>query len=221
MTLPRMPLAVVFDMDGLLCDTEAVYRDAMFATATEHGHDMPMSLFLSMIGLPGPASDRQVLNHFGEDFPIAAFNERVGEHVDLACQAGIALKPGVVEILDHLDVLALPRAIATSSSHRAVGAHLGFSGIIPRFHAVIARGDYTRGKPSPDPFLRAAERLGIAPHACLALEDSHNGVRSASSAGMMTVMVPDLLEPTQEMHSLCTAVATDLHDVRRWLTPIL
>ena len=76
MSLPRFPRAVVFDMDGLLCDTEVVYRDAMAATATELGHDMPMSLFRSMIGLPGPMSDRQVLNHFGEDFPIAAFNAR-------------------------------------------------------------------------------------------------------------------------------------------------
>lgn len=217
MSLPRAPHAVVFDMDGLLCDTEVVYRDAMIATAAEHGHDMPLSLFRSMIGLPGPMSDRQVLNHFGEDFPIAAFNARVMQHVDLACEAGIALKAGVVEILDHLDALGLPRAIATSSSHRSVEAHLGVSGIIPRFHAVVARGDYERGKPHPDPFLRAAERLGVAPALCLALEDSHNGVRAASAAGMMTVMVPDLLDPTEEMQTLCVRIARDLHEVRGWL----
>ena len=94
MTLPRIPKAVVFDMDGLLCDTEVVYRDSMFATAAEHGHDMPLSLFKSMIGLPGPMSDRQVLNHFGEDFPIQAFNDRVQEHVDLACGQGSNLAGG-------------------------------------------------------------------------------------------------------------------------------
>ena len=214
MTLPRIPKAVVFDMDGLLCDTEIVYRDSMFATAAEHGHDMPLSLFKSMIGLPGPMSDRQVLNHFGEDFPIAEFNARVMVHVDAACKAGIALKAGVVELLDALDALDLPRAIATSSSHRAVEAHLGKSGIIPRFHAVVARGDYLNGKPNPDPFLKAAELLGIDPAFCLALEDSHNGVRAASSAGMMTIMVPDLLDPTDEMHALCVRIARDLHEVR-------
>ena len=217
MSLPRFPRAVVFDMDGLLCDTEVVYRDAMAATATELGHDMPLSLFRSMIGLPGPMSDRQVLNHFGDDFPIAAFNARVMEHVDLACEAGIALKTGVEEILDRLDELALPRAIATSSSHRAVEAHLGKSGILPRFTTVVARGDYLHGKPNPDPFLTAAERLGVTPQLCLALEDSHNGVRAASAAGMMTVMVPDLLDPTEEMHDLCVRIARDLHEVRAWL----
>jgi len=217
MSLPRKPMAVVFDMDGLLCDTEVVYRDAMIATAAEHGHDMPMALFKSMIGLPAPAGDQKVLDHFGGDFPIAAFNARVLEHVEAACLAGIALKAGVVELLDHLDELALPRAIATSSSHRAVEAHLGHSGIIPRFHTVVARGDYARGKPNPDPFLTAAERLGVRPQDCLALEDSHNGVRAAAAAGMMTVMVPDLLDPTEEMQSLCVRIARDLHEVEAWI----
>ena len=157
MSLPRAPLAVIFDMDGLLCDTETVYRDAMIAVAAERGHEMPVALFKSMIGLPGPASDRKVLEHFGEDFPIEAFNAGVEVLVAAACARGIALKAGVVELLDHLDRLALPRAIATSSSHRSVQAHLGQSGILPRFHAIIARGDYDNGKPSPDPFLKAAK----------------------------------------------------------------
>lgn len=213
MSLPRTPKAVVFDMDGLLCDTEVVYRDSMFATAREHGHEMPLSLFKSMIGLPGPSSDRKVLDHFGEDFPLQAFNTRVMEHVDLACEAGIALKAGVIELLDHLDELGLPRAIATSSSHRGVEAHLSRSGIIPRFNTIVARGDYALGKPNPDPFLTAAGRLGVDPRDCLALEDSHNGVRAAAAAGMMTIMVPDLLDPTEEMHGLCIRIAKDLHEV--------
>ena len=217
MSLPRQVRAVVFDMDGLLCDTETVYRDAMIAVAAERGHDFPLPLFKSMVGLPAEASDRQVRNHFGEGYPVAEFNARVGELVAAACEAGIALKAGVVELLDHLDGLMLPRAIATSSSHRSVQAHLGLSGVIPRFTSIVAKGDYARGKPDPDPFLVAAERLGVAPEHCLALEDSHNGVRAASSAGMMTIMVPDLLDPTDEMHGLCVRIARDLHEVRRLL----
>lgn len=214
MSLPRDIRAVVFDMDGLLCDTETVYRDAMIAAASERGHDFPLALFKSMVGLPAEASDRQVRNHFGADYPVAEFNARVGELVAAACEVGIALKAGVVELLDHLDDLALPRAIATSSSHRSVEAHLGLSGVIPRFTAIVAKGDYARGKPNPDPFLVAAECLGVAPEHCLALEDSHNGVRAASAAGMMTIMVPDLLDPTDEMHGLCVRIACDLHEVR-------
>ncbi|HEY9219484.1 MAG TPA: HAD family phosphatase [Phenylobacterium sp.] len=217
MSLPRDVRAVVFDMDGLLCDTESVYRDAMIAVAAERGHEMPFSLFKTMIGLPGPMSDRRMLDHFGEDYPVAEFNLRVSEIVTAACDVGIALKGGVVELLDHLDALALPRAIATSSSHRSVQAHLGHSGIIPRFQAIVARGDYERGKPNPDPFLKAAERLRVDPADCLALEDSHNGVRAAAAAGMMTVMVPDLLDATDEMQTLCCRIAADLHEVKGWL----
>ena len=124
------------------------------------------------------------------------------------------MKPGAVELLDHLDARQAPRAIATSSSHGAVQRTLGPSGILPRFHAVVAAGDYARGKPNPDPFLTAADRLGVAPEACLALEDSHNGVRAAHAAGMMTVMVPDLLPATDEMRELCLTIATSLHEVR-------
>jgi len=120
----------------------------------------------------------------------------------------------VVELLDHLDAAAVPRAIATSSSHAAVQRTLGPSGILPRFDAVVAAGDYARGKPNPDPFLTAAARLDMPPEDCLALEDSHNGVRAAHAAGMMTVMVPDLLEATDEMRAKCLAIAESLHHVR-------
>jgi beta-phosphoglucomutase-like phosphatase (HAD superfamily) len=78
---------------------------------------------------------------------------------------------------------------------------------------VVARGDYPRGKPNPDPFLTAAGAIGVEPAHCLALEDSHNGVRAAHGAGMMTVMVPDLLEPTEEMLSLCVRILNSLHEV--------
>ncbi len=83
-----------------------------------------------------------------------------------------------------------------------------------RFHAAVAGGDYARSKPFPDPFLKAAEVLGVDPTHCLALEDSHNGIRAAHAAGMMAVMVPDLLEPNEEMHALCVRIIESLHEVR-------
>jgi len=128
--------------------------------------------------------------------------------------AGVALKAGVVELLDQLDASGLPRAVCTSSPHQTVESHLGHHDLLRRFDAVIARGDYAQGKPHPDPFLKAAEALGVAPEHCLALEDSHNGVRAAHAAGMMTIMVPDLLHATEEITALCVRIAQDLHEVR-------
>jgi len=108
----------------------------------------------------------------------------------------------------------MPRAIATSSSRESVEHSLGPHGLVPRFDAIVSRELQTQHKPHPDPFLKAAQALGLDPADCLALEDSHNGVRAAAAAGMMTIMVPDLLDPTDEMHALCVRIARDLHEVR-------
>lgn len=214
MTLPREVKAVVFDMDGLLVDTEAAARAAFYEIAAELGHEVPMDVYVQMIGVPGVQGREALHAHFGPDVALDPLWDAWGRRFYSMAEAGVALKAGVVELLDHLDAAALPRAIATSSPHRDVESHLAHHGLRERFHSVIARGDYARGKPHPDPFLMAAETLNVPPHACLALEDSHNGVRAAHAAGMMTVMVPDLLDPTEEMRGLCVRIADSLHDVR-------
>jgi beta-phosphoglucomutase-like phosphatase (HAD superfamily) len=113
--------------------------------------------------------------------------------------------------------MGLPRAVATSSSRNSAHHNLGRHGLLDRFGAIVAREDVGRHKPFPDPFLKAAALIGAAPEACLALEDSHNGVRAAHAAGMMTVMVPDLLDPTEEMQAKCVHIAESLHTVIRLL----
>jgi HAD superfamily hydrolase (TIGR01509 family) len=217
MALPRIVKAVVFDMDGLLVDTEQVVFEAMKASAEGIGHERPFALFQRLVGLPGGASDLIVIEHFGEDFDAAAWRAGVARHFQDIAAAGIALKAGVVELLDVLDVRRLPRAVATSSTRHAVDHSLGQHGLIDRFDAIISRELQDHHKPHPDPFLKAAAAIGVDPADCLALEDSHNGVRAAAAAGMMTIMVPDLLDPTEEMHGLAVHIAQDLHEVRALL----
>ena len=217
MAFPQPIRAVVFDMDGLLVDTEAMIRDLMVKAALARGAHLPFEVFMQMVGLPDHASNAVARAHFGDDFPLEELNDEVSAGARAACEVGVALKAGVIELLDHLDAAKIPRAICTSSSHAAVQRTLGPSGIIPRFDAIVAAGDYPRGKPNPDPFLAAAARLGVRPQNCLALEDSHNGVRAAHAAGMMTVMVPDLLEATDDMREKCHAIAESLHHVREMI----
>lgn len=212
--LPRMPQAIVFDMDGLLFDTEALYRDAMLATAQAFGRAMPLSLYLATIGLSGEATRHSLGAHFGPDFDLDRFWQQAAARFDTLATTELRLKRGVLELLVTLEELDLPFAIATSSGHRDVERNLSHHGLLERFPIIIAHGDYQWGKPHPEPFLAAARRLDIAPQDCLALEDSHNGVRSASAAGMMTVMVPDLLAATPEIRDLCLGVADSLGDVR-------
>lgn len=214
MSLPREVKAVVFDMDGLLVDTEQVVFRAMRRASDVIGADLPFETFQRMVGLPHAASDEIVVAHFGEGFDLAAWSTAVSAHFHEELEAGIALKSGVLEILDHLDAVGMPRAIATSSNLESVRHSLGPHSLVDRFHALITRDVQTRSKPHPEPYLMAAAALGIDPADCLALEDSHNGVRAAHAAGMMTIMVPDLLDPTEEMESLCVRIARDLHEVR-------
>lgn len=210
---PRRIEAVVFDMDGLLVDTEVPFRDAMMASAVGFGRELPLEVFLRLVGGTLDGNRAILLAHFGEDFDLATYFDDVRARVLRAIASGPCLKAGVLELLEHLDSLDVPRAVCTSSGQEAVNRHLG--DLVARFDAVICRESVTRGKPHPEPYLKAAAALGRAPESCLALEDSHNGVRAAHAAGMMTVMVPDLLEPTTEMRGLCVHIAEDLHEVHR------
>ena len=213
MRFPRAVRAVVFDMDGLLVDSERVFRDSMMAVAKRSGREMPMDVFLSMVGAPREQNRRVALAHFGEAFDVDGWWAEVTQHAHAQFEVDLVLKAGVLELLDLLDARRIPRAIATSSGRDSVFRQLKPHFLLDRFGAIVAAGDYARGKPAPDPFLVAAERLGVAPADCLALEDSHNGVRAAHAAGMMTVMVPDLLPATEEMRALCIHVAETLHEV--------
>lgn len=217
MALPRPPHAVIFDMDGLIFDSETLYREAATAAAAALGHELPPELYRATIGLNGPATRELLMAHFGAGFDFETLWVTAREHYQRLASTQLCLKAGVVELLDALDQARLPRAIATSSRRESVEHHLALHKLAHRFPVVVAHGDYERGKPYPDPYLIAAARLGIAPELCLALEDSHNGVRAAAAAGMMTVMVPDLLEATEEMHGLCIRIACDLHEVRAML----
>jgi HAD superfamily hydrolase (TIGR01509 family) len=214
MALPRLVKAVVFDMDGLLLDSECVYRDALVATAREMGAELPEAVFQKMIGHTWPGSAQVLRDHFGEAFDTDVLRARSVELFYDVADAGLALKAGVVEILDRLDGLGLPRGVVTSSRRKEAEHHLGHHGLLARFDFILANGEYAAPKPDPAPYLAAAERLGLEPADVLALEDSHNGVRAAAGAGMMTIMVPDILAATEEMHGLCVRIAADLHEVR-------
>ncbi len=211
-----LPAAVIFDMDGLLFDSEVLAHDAMMAASKELGGGFTTEDFLTLVGRPSSANRALLQARLGSQGDVDMF-EAVWERHCVGLRSALTLKPGVMDLLAQLDDLGLPRAICTSSSRVDVDYNLALHGLTGRFQAIVAAGDYVHGKPAPDPFLRAAEVLGVKPEECLALEDSHNGVRSASAAGMRTVMVPDLLPATDEMWRLCHRVVSDLHDVRRML----
>jgi HAD superfamily hydrolase (TIGR01509 family) len=217
MTLPNPVDAVILDMDGTLHDTEWVYHLALKRAVAAVGFEVSDGFCHSLIGLPGTECDLILKQHLGPGFPFTECDRLYAENREALLAEGIPLKPGALQLLEFLARRGLPAAVATSATRHAADLHLGRSGLRARLPVVVTRDDVAHGKPHPDLFLRAAWAIGIAPGRCLAVEDSFNGIRAAHAAGMMPVMVPDLLTPTPDIRALCVEIVADLHAVQRLL----
>ncbi len=214
MTLPDPVRAVIFDMDGTLIDTESAHRRAFVDTGHALGWPLAEELLLSMVGIHRDENQRVLAERLGPDFPLAQFYADSDALFEAAEDAGIPLRPGADLLLDHLARAGIPMALATSTAAPFAQQRLERSGLIHYFDVIVTRSDVERPKPDPEPYLLAARRLGIDPAHCVAVEDSHAGVRSATAAGIATVMVPDLLPPTEELTLACAHVLPSLTDLR-------
>ncbi len=215
--LPHPLDAVIFDMDGLLLDSERLYRDAMRQVLAGQGRDLPEPLFLSLVGRPWPANRLTLAAHYGPGFDCEAHRSECFAAYEALAVGGTPLRPGAGDLLAWLAAAGVPLAVATSTATARAEAKLAGAGLRGFFAHVVGADDVARHKPDPAPYLHAAALLGARPAHCLALEDSHAGVRSAAAAGMVTIMVPDLLPPTAEIAGLCAAIVDSLADVRRLL----
>lgn len=214
MPFTRPVAGVIFDMDGLLIDTERVYLEGLVAAALACGREMTDALAHAMIGVPGQECIAMIEAHYGPGFDMEMFGEAYDRVVRARLDQAIPLRPGARELVTWLSAQGIPQAIATSSRRPTVERYMAGVGLLEHFSAIVTRDDVAHAKPAPDPFLAAAERLGLEPAQCLALEDSYHGIVSAHAAGCMPIMVPDLLAVTDAVRAQCIAVADDLRAVR-------
>lgn len=214
--------AVIFDMDGLLLDSERVAY-AIGREASEHlGLPWTHEVAMSLIGLNSVDGYRLVQAVFGADFPVEAHQAEFGRRYEQAIDEGrFDLKPGVHELFDRLDALALPRAVATSTRRTRAQAKLSgvAVGVWPRLNGLVGGDEVARGKPAPDIYLAAARLLGVPIGDCLVLEDSNTGVRGGLASGAQVVMVPDLVPPAEDVLAQQVPVVESLRAVSAALSP--
>lgn len=211
--LPR-PQAVIFDMDGLLLDSERIALAYFAQAAQEIGAPWSEALGLDMVGRTPQDSDAMLRKAFGEDYPLDGLRERFDALYEAAIHSGsIPLKPFVRELLAYLGAASIPCAVATSTHRIRAEAKLSRCHLRESFQILACGDEVVRGKPAPDIFELAAARLGVEPGKCLALEDSNAGVRAAVSANMTAVMVPDVLRPDPDIRRYGVPCVESLKDV--------
>lgn len=211
--------AALFDMDGLMLDTEPLWAQGWEPVLRDLGvTDIPAELPDELRGA-GPAARQAVFDrHFGTGtIDQAVVWERLCAHILEACRDGAPKKVGLIELLDYLRGRDVPLAVASSSAKPMIERQLATAGVDAYFDVVLSGEEVTRGKPKPDVFLEAARRLDARPQASLVLEDSRNGVLAGAAGGFVTVLVPDMTAPDDEMRAVASFVCRDLLEVRTLL----
>lgn len=205
--------AVVFDMDGTLIDTERVCRTAWSRASAELGAPLPDWMLHAFVGCSLPNARIMLMEEFGDETLIDNMFERMFELFHEGCAKDLEPRAGAGEALEELKAEGYTLALATSSYREASIEKMKRFGFFPYFEASVFGDEIERAKPEPDIYLKAAEHLSVEPAACVAVEDSFNGVRAAHAAGMRVFMVPDFNQPTEEIASMCEGVLESLHDL--------
>ena len=212
MSLPFLPAAVVFDMDGLMLDSERVERWAWRSACAARGYDFDDPFHRTLVGRRDADVRRDMHARFGAAFPLDDIQAEAHVlWVGRVREQGMPHKPGLGQLLDAIEELGLPKAVATSSVRARVELSLG--PLASRFGGIVTGDEVREGKPAPEIYLAAAGRLGVHPASCLALEDSPAGLLAAERAGMVAVLIPDLVEPLVAPRRR----AGSLLEVRDWL----
>ena len=206
--------AAIFDMDGLLLDTERIFRDAFKKTCEVLGYEFDKSLFVKLIGTNSVKTKEIMINGFGKGFNYDIFRDNWLWNVkDYLSNNSIPVKEGAVKILEKIKAIPLPMAVATSTKYSDAVKSLESTGILNYFNFIVAGDQVSKGKPDPEIYRMTADKFGVMPDECIVFEDSENGVKSAYGAGMDVIQVPDLLEPSIELKSRGHRIYDSLDDV--------
>jgi HAD superfamily hydrolase (TIGR01509 family) len=210
--------AVIFDMDGLLLDTETIAIESFQAACEENGFKPDLQVYYRCIGTTHAMTRKILEEGYGDSFQYdtiaGSWNRIFTGRIE---NDKIALKTGAVELLNYLVSSGIRRAVVTSTRHSTACKMLSNAGLRDYFEFIIGGDEIEHGKPAPDIYLKACRQTGLEPADCLALEDSENGVRSAVAAGLTVIQVPDIVKPSDEVKALGHMIMPSLADVEAYL----
>lgn len=205
---------ILFDMDGVILDTEKLYSRFWQEAANALGYPMTKEQSLGMRSLNREAGEAKLQSYFGKEISYTEVRNKRIELMDAYIEKeGVYLKPGVTTLLEYLEKMGIKKAIATSSPIERTIKYLSSVNLDKRFDKLISGYMVEKGKPEPDIYLYAAKELGLKPENCLVLEDSPAGILAAYRAGCIPVMVPDLDEPDEDTKAMLYAKADGLESV--------
>lgn len=210
----------IFDMDGVLFDTERIYQQTWHEMAAERGTELGSGFLKAISGTSG-AHMHQVIEQYYRVANGAVLAEECRSRIRRKLSVHVPVKDGVREILEFFKEKEIPIAVASSSFAKQIEANLQKANLRGYFSEIVSGTEVEHGKPAPDIFLRAASRLGCRPQGCFVFEDSENGVKAGYAAGCTTIMVPDLIEPSSEIRQYCTRICGNLVEARREISDML
>lgn len=199
--------AVIFDMDGLIFDTERSFMEQLAVVMKERGYNLSREVYIETLGACGDVLKNIMYKHYGDDYPIEECGNAAQARVNMVAETvGLCVKPQIHDLLEMLKERDIPCAIASSTKSVNVENYLRHAGLSGYF-AEITGGEMVKvSKPEPDIFLMACEKLRVSPKDALVLEDSENGIKAAYAAGIPVICVPDLKEPGKEVLRMAAAV---------------
>lgn len=220
--MERSSIAVIFDMDGTIFDSERLVLECWERIGKKYGIPDIGEVFMQCIGTNKVRTQEIVFGHYGKDFPYEKFSgESSVLFHEITEKEGLPVKVGAREILAYLREQDVPLGLASSTRLAVVTQELKDAGLYEYFQTVVGGDLLKNSKPAPDIYLMTCERMGVLPEYTYAIEDSYNGIRSAHAAGLHPIMVPDMMPATQEMEELSERVFTDLVQAREYFVQIL
>lgn len=209
--------AVIFDMDGVIIDSEWLVVDCWKAVARKYKIPDIEKLCRKCLGLNRDATIKVFLEHYGSDFPYERYKQEMADLFQQRAVTELTLKPGAKELLYWLRQQGCRTGLATSTREAAAKQELERLKVLSCFDEVVCGDMLKKSKPEPDIYLMACDRLHVLPEESCAIEDSYNGIRSAFNAGMKAIMVPDMAPPNEEMREKSIVILDNLIEVKKWM----